>query len=112
MSVVHPGNAFSILGLIALPISTLISSVQFLKASSPTIFTDFGIVKLVRFLQPSKADFPIALVPLFIIRFINDSFPKNAFSPILVTASGISTVIILLHPLNVSDFISLTFLEI
>jgi hypothetical protein len=62
---------------------------QFMKAPSPMLITEFGIIIEVSALQHPKASFPILVTELGIMIDVRPKQPWKAYAPMLVTELGI-----------------------
>jgi len=62
--------------------------------------TLFGIVMLVKLLQPPNAQSPMLVIPLPKVILVNPVQPENAFLSMLVTLFGIVMEVKLLQPPN------------
>ena len=87
----QPSKARSSIEVTLLGIVMLVSDVQALKAQSPIEVTLLGIVMLVSDVQAAKVLPPIEVTPSGIVMLVNEH-PMNAWSPIVVTVSGISNI--------------------
>ena len=84
---------------------TLVKDVHQLKASSPMLSNPSGNTIEKRLMHPIKADFPIHVRPSPSTTFSKYSQPEKAALSMLVTLSGIVTLIKSSHSKNVYDII-------